>query len=294
MPTIEVLFPSSFPKNAEGLTGAKSTVATDFSDIDLHWPRAIRTRDLNDPQDYLAGSDTTRCEELINFLDSTAEIGWFGRGGFGTTRILRMLQKGLASINLDPGVCPKRWMGYSDITALFSFCKSHSLNVQCIHGPMVCAYPDQPNPEVLRNTLLGHVPAITVKKPQMDETFSASIFGGNLAVLASLCGTPWLATLGTSEVAFIEDIDESPYRTDRYLTQLHDSGFFRHCKRVFLGTFTGFEPEASVTHRVESRCRELGLTVIGHLPAGHSEPHTPIFFDREYRYDTNSQTLYSP
>ncbi|HIB66949.1 MAG TPA: hypothetical protein EYO33_18000, partial [Phycisphaerales bacterium] len=79
-----------------------------------------------------------------------------------------------------------------------------------------------------------------------SRRFFGTIWGGNLAVIASLAGTPWLPKLQSEEAFFFEDIDEAPYRIDRYLTQLSQAGFFDHCRQVFLGTFTQFHPESAV------------------------------------------------
>ena len=290
---IQVLFPSRAPKCKERLATSTALVEENLPDFELHWPRAISPRDLKDPSDYLAGTDTERCQELVDFLHSPKErIAWFGRGGFGVTRILAQLKEALSSL---PGLHPqeKRWMGYSDITALFGFCKSQGLEIQCIHGPMVCAYLDQPNREQLELALKGTPPQIKVRQSQLNDQSSCSIWGGNLAVLASMAGTPWLPTPSSEQIIFLEDVDEDPYRLDRFLTQLKDSGFFRETGKIFLGTFTGFKPEEAALAQVQKRCQELKLEIVGHLDAGHSEPHTPIFLDTLYRYDASTETLFA-
>jgi muramoyltetrapeptide carboxypeptidase len=257
--------------------------------LNLQQRRAVPARKEGNCLDYLAGEDSVRCGELLAFLLSEEDhIAWFGRGGFGLTRILSELRNSLSQQSVHP---PKRWMGYSDITALFALTKSIELPVECIHGPMLCALAEQPNPSQILEALVGLPTPIPVSPTNSLTAFHGTIWGGNLAVLASLCGTEWLPCPNADQAIFLEDIDEAPYRVDRYLTQLADSGFFEHCKRVFLGTFTGFEPASAVSELAERRCLELGLKVLGRLPIGHSEPHYPLFLDRAYRYAPESAQL---
>jgi len=276
--TASVIFCSSPPRNPERLALARKTLNT-VSTINLMWPREVPARRPGDPRDYLAGTDQLRVRDLVDFLTSDQELAWFGRGGYGVTRLLAHLDERLASVTVSK---PKRWVGYSDLSALFAYAHTKGLPVRCIHGPMVCAYPEQPNREEIEQALRGCPVPIPVRLESPEATFNGPIWGGNLAVLASLCGTPWLPRLTTPGAIFLEDIDEAPYRLDRYLTQLYDSGFFAHRKQLFLGTFTGFQPAELALQTVVDRCHELGLTVVGHLPVGHSEPHCPLFLETPY------------
>lgn len=284
-----VLFPSSPPPDEANL--AQALVSSDDlkPGIELHWPREIACRRQSDPNDYLAGSDQVRCRELIDFyLCNQRPTAWFGRGGFGATRLLRLLDAEWPEQRPNTN---KRWMGYSDITALFAFSRVRELAIECIHGPMVCALHRQPNRPELLEALAGNPCAIPYSPTAATRSFSAPIWGGNLAVLASLCGTPWLPRIDEESCIFLEDVDESPYRVDRYLTQLFDSGFLSVGRRVLLGTFTGFQPESAVLKTAKERSRELGLEIVGKVPVGHSEPHSPLFLDRPYRFDTETRKL---
>lgn len=288
MISVRVLFPSSPPKNSTRLEQSTTLISAQHPDIRLSHPRYVRPREKGNHTDYLAGPDEDRCTELVDFLTSDADhIAWFGRGGYGATRLLTQLKKSLNGSKLTP----KRWMGYSDISALFAFVKSESLPIECIHGPMVCAFSEQPNPQEIKSALEGNPSPVPVSGSVPDDHFCGTIWGGNLAVIASLAGTPWLPKLESSEAFFFEDVDEAPYRIDRYLTQLADAGFFESCRQVFTGTFTQFEPAPAVEQVVNARCRELGLNILGKLPIGHSEPHSPLFLDRPYRLDIDRSLL---
>jgi len=285
--TVSVLFPSSFPRDEIQIEQARDSLESHSAGLCFHWPRSLRARGREDHTDYLAGSDQDRCEEIVEFLTSAFGIAWFGRGGFGLTRILHLLEPRVRSLNL----APKRWMGYSDITALFALCKSLKLSVECVHGPMLCAFPRQPNKETVLQALRGKAAPIPLAEASPDLEFHGTIWGGNLAVLASLAGTPWLPTPEAGSAVLLEDVDEAPYRVDRYLTQLFHSGFFSQTRKVFLGTFTGFEPASAVYEVAQKRCQELGLRLLGRIPIGHSEPHTPLFLDKPYRFSPTQRCL---
>jgi muramoyltetrapeptide carboxypeptidase len=286
--SIQILFPSSYPKTQSQLDSTREALRPYEQRLSFIWPREIRARRLEDPSDYQAGPDEVRCQELVTFLESDCSVAWFGRGGYGLTRILPQLAHALSRMSLSGS---KRFMGYSDISALFAVCKALSLPIECIHGPMACAFAHQPNKNILLDALAGEPSPIPFTANREELEFHGSIWGGNLAVLASLAGTPWLPTPGADCAVFLEDVDEAPYRVDRYFTQLHQSGFFSLARKVILGTFTGFEPASAVYDVAVGRCQELGLDFLGRVPIGHSEPHSPLFLDRPYRYSPSERHL---
>ena len=62
---------------------------------------------------YLAGSDAQRAEELMDFFqDRTIKAIFPGTGGYGTTRILDLLDYAIIRSN------PKIFIGFSDITGV--------------------------------------------------------------------------------------------------------------------------------------------------------------------------------
>lgn len=184
---------------------------------------------------------------------------------------------------------PSRMLGYSDITALFAFIRAHSLPIECVHAPVVTEIPDHPQPELVLEALRGNPCPLPVSNSRLTS-FRGPIWGGNLAVLASLCGTPWLPKV-ESGALFLEDIDEAPYRLDRFLTQLHDNGFFASARGVFLGQFSKCGQGDAGLRLVRQRLEELGVERLGELPVGHEALHLPLFLDLEYRLDPESSYL---
>ena len=247
-----------------------------YSDLQLTCPLLGQPdRWLSDPQ-YLCGSDQERIAEIVEmWTDAGTEVVWCGRGGYGATRLLGFLERELDGKTLQRS----RLLGYSDITALFAFITSKRLPIDCVHAPVLTEIPDHPQPELIHQALHGLPCALPVANGVTE--FRGSIWGGNLAVLASLCGTPWLPRIERGAI-FLEDIDEAPYRLDRFVTQLHDGGFFRDAQGVFLGQFTRCGTVDAGLNVVKQRLADLGIPFLGELPVGHEAHHLPLFFDLEY------------
>jgi muramoyltetrapeptide carboxypeptidase len=111
-----------------------------------------------------------------------------------------------------------------------------------------------------------------------------------MAVLASLCGTPWLPKIKGGAI-LLEDVDETPYRLDRFVTQLHDSDFFSDVEGVFLGQFTKCGTDNAGLKVVTQRLSDLGISFLGELPVGHEALHLPLFFDLSYKFEARTGTL---
>ena len=108
------------------------------------------------------------------------------------------------------------------------------------------------------------------------DTFTiknAQLWGGNLAILSSLVGTPYLPQV-KGGVLFLEDVAEHPYRVERMLTQLLHAGILARQKAIVLGQFTeyklgshdkGFKLQTVVTWLRS----QLKIPVLTNLPYGH-------------------------
>ena len=105
------------------------------------------------------------------------------------------------------------------------------------------------------------------------EIHNAKLWGGNLAVLVSLLGTPYFPKI-KGGVLFLEDVGEHPYRLERMLTQLFHAGVLSQQKAIVLGQFTNYKlvPHdkgfkfASVVGWLRS---QLAAPVLTGLPFGH-------------------------
>ncbi|HZY05791.1 MAG TPA: LD-carboxypeptidase [Anaeromyxobacteraceae bacterium] len=225
---------------------------------------------------YLAGDDGRRLAEWLEAAsDPEARALWCARGGYGAMRILPRLE---AARLLHP---PKVVVGFSDITALHVALNRAGLVT--VHGPVVTqlgslapaaldhleALLFRPAAAAAGGAALAPgsgVPASAVIRP---GNVTGPLLGGNLRILASLCGTPWQPRLAGA-VLFLEDVGERPYKLDRTFTQLGLSGALDGVAAVCLGAFTDCdEPGISGAETARRLVAELGVPALEGLPAGH-------------------------
>ncbi|RIX69045.1 LD-carboxypeptidase, partial [Acidovorax cavernicola] len=103
----------------------------------------------------------------------------------------------------------------------------------------------------------------------------ATLWGGNLAMLASLVGTPYLPDV-PGGILFLEDVSEHPYRVERMLTQLLYAGVLGKQQAVVLGQFTGYKLAAhdkgyKLQSVVDWLRTQIQAPVLTNLPFGHVE-----------------------
>lgn len=193
---------------------------------------------------FLAGSDKMRAEELMDMFQNKSIRGILTmRGGWGCARILDLLDYQSIAAN------PKVIMGFSDITSLINAIYTKT-GLVTYHGP--CGYSswgDFSTDEVMKTLALG-LPR-TLKNPDNNledlKTWSSGtaqgrLVGGNLTVIASMVGTSYEPNWN-NKLLFLEEIKEEPYRVDRMLWQMKQSGVFNKIKGVIIGSFRKCEPE---------------------------------------------------
>lgn len=183
---------------------------------------------------YLAGSDATRLADLAGMIADREVRGIFcARGGYGSQRIVPALDLGRLAAD------PKPVVGYSDNTALLGAIAQ--ADVGAFHGPMVATDMARGLTEQSLATLWSSLsdPAFrldaAVPTPIRPGRARGRLVGGCLSILVSTLGTPWaLETAGA--ILFIEDVHEWPYRIDRLLLQLRQSGRLDGVAGVVVGT----------------------------------------------------------
>ncbi|MDZ7779816.1 MAG: LD-carboxypeptidase [Gemmatimonadota bacterium] len=242
---------------------------------------------------YLAGTDAERLADLQAAFDDPAIDGvWALRGGYGTLRILDALD--LERQRTDP--IP--FIGFSDNTSIHV--RHAALGVVSFHGPhpggdfppeteeafqRVLFSADAPGPLVSRD---GDPPARTLEPGRVE----APLVGGNLALLASMCGTRH-ALDARGCILFLEDVAEPAYRVDRMLLQLRGSGLLDGVLGLALGRFTE-DPEGD-THPVAEVLRELaehlGIPAVADLPFGHTEHNCTLPVGGLARLEADTATL---
>jgi muramoyltetrapeptide carboxypeptidase len=242
-------------------------------------------RHLLNSHGYLAGPDEVRAEDLNEmFADETVEAIFCIRGGYGTSRLLPLLDWSA----LKRG--PKIILGYSDITAL-ELAILKEIGLVTFYGPMVTTEMAGTFRQEDRERMLDVLTKVHPPKPIGAATeedgptvicpgsATGPLIGGCLSVLLSLLGTPYEPDLDGA-ILFLEDIDEEPYRLDRYLTQLRLSGKLNTVAGVALGQFVNCEPRRerssfpvslSCRQVLQDRLGDLSVPVLSGLGFGHGE-----------------------
>jgi muramoyltetrapeptide carboxypeptidase len=219
----------------------------------------------------LAGPDDVRLRDLqAAFDDPHIDAIWTLRGGYGTLRILDALD--LRRQRRDP--IP--FIGFSDNTSIHV--RHAALGVVSFHGPHAGGPFPRETEEAFRRVLFSPEPPGPVEAAPGDPTAvslsggrcEAPLAGGNLAIIASLCGTRHsLDARGC--ILFLEDVGEPAYRVDRMLTQLRDAGVLNGVLGLALGQFT--TPPDGDSDAVLETLRELatrmGVPSAADLPFGH-------------------------
>ncbi len=223
---------------------------------------------------YFAGTDEARAADVNTFfLDETVAALLCLRGGYGAARVLDALDYEAIAAH------PKLFIGYSDITALHV-----ALHERCglvtMHGPMLSsflrgtAYTQQQFVEGIRAAYpLGRflLPCGRGAKTLASGMAAGRIVGGNLAVVASLVGTPYEID-GRDCLLFLEEVDEAPYRVDRMLQQLWQSGLLRRVNGLIFGDFVRCEGKEPfyLQEVLEYYAKLSGRPALGGIAAGHA------------------------
>jgi len=222
---------------------------------------------------FMAGTDEARLADLqAAFDDPSIDAVWALRGGYGALRILDGLD--LRRQREDP--IP--FIGFSDNTAIHV--RHTESGVVSFHGPHPGgAFPEETRDAFRRVLFSPEAPGPVRPRPEDPPVraltpgrVEAPLVGGNLAILASLCGTRHqLAARGC--ILFLEDVGEPAYRLDRMLVQLEGSGVTDGVVGLALGRFTGVpdEEQHPVADVLAEFAGRLAVPTLADLPFGHVE-----------------------
>jgi muramoyltetrapeptide carboxypeptidase len=234
-----------------------------------------------------AGDDATRLAAIHRAAASGASVAMISRAAYGLTRILPGIQYKKVTKAIERGM---RFVGMSDFTA-FQAAVLARTGATTWAGPSleidwgVQGEPDDIMAACFDDLLTGHGEGagwrMDKEKPQGDGkpavpdvyVKSAQLWGGNLAVLASLVGTPYFPEV-KGGILFLEDIGEHPYRVERMLTQLLYAGVLARQKAVVLGQFTNYklaphDKGFKLQSVVDWLRTQIKAPVLTNLPFGH-------------------------
>ena len=247
-----------------------------------------------------AGDDATRLAAIHRAAASGADVALTARGGYGLTRILGHIKYAQLSKAITRGT---QFVGFSDFTAL-QLALLAKTGATTWAGPSVCddfgteveadGSPDVVMQGCFDDFLAGqgegagwrlapqrgtNVAGFALGPHAADASTSdltirkATLWGGNLCVLASLIGTPYFPQT-RGGVLFLEDVGEHPYRIERMLTQLLHAGVLARQKALVLGQFTGYKAASNdkgfkFETVVQWLRKQVKVPILTNLPMGH-------------------------
>jgi muramoyltetrapeptide carboxypeptidase len=245
--------------------------------------------------DYLAGTDAQRAADLQNaWCDPAVAAVLCARGGYGAQRMADLLDW-----EAMRAAGPKVFAGFSDITVLHQAFATR-LGLATLYGPAAAGVDFIKNArtqEHLRATLFEpeSVRTVTALPPGgtalVPGRARGVTLGGCLSLLASDLGTPHAFAGARGGLLLIEDVGESPYRVDRYLTQLLRTGWLDGVAGIVLGSWAACGPYEELRAVLADRLGGLGVPVVEEFGFGHCEGALTIPLGVPAELDASTGTL---
>ena len=232
-----------------------------------------------------AGDDATRLAAIHRAAESGADVALISRGGYGLTRILPGIQFKKVAKAISKGT---QFVGLSDFTAFQNALLTKTDSITWA-GPALgedfgAEQPDDIMEACFDDMVSGQgegagwqlskagALAIEQRRPGV-WAHNAVLWGGNLAVLVSLLGTPYFPQIKDG-VLFFEDVGEHPYRIERMLTQLLHAGVLAQQKAIVLGQFSNYkltphDKGFQLKSVVDWLRTQIKVPVLTDLPFGH-------------------------
>jgi muramoyltetrapeptide carboxypeptidase len=239
------------------------------------------------------------------FRDPQVKAIWAIRGGSGCISLLRHLDYRLIRTH------PKILLGYSDITALHLAIHRHA-GLVTFHGPVASSTPSDYSTQHLLAVLMEPRDAYTIPMSvendlrALDDPWYATrtvhggvaegrLIGGNLSLVSALAGTPYAADF-TGSLLFIEEVNEEPYRIDRWLTQLDLAVGLDRAAGVMVGICEncgpqGDGPSLTLDETLDVHLRPLRAPAVTGYSFGHIRHQFTLPVGVRARLDTAARTV---
>ena len=235
---------------------------------------------------YFSGTDEERLFELQQMLDNPKiDAILFGRGGYGTGRIIDQL-------NFKKFKKKPKWIiGFSDITVMHTHLFS-KYKVASLHAPMAAAFNDGADKnefvQSLRKALTGEKGTYRCAPQPTNHQGSATgrLIGGNLALLTNVIGTA--SDFKTkNKILFLEDIGEYLYNADRMLYQLKRSGKLANLSGLIFGGFTDMKDTERPFGKIMEEIlfdisQDLNIPVCFNFPVSHGKENVALKIGVKY------------
>lgn len=252
------------------------------------------------PTDYFA-APTEHCLTTLHqgFADPDIKALIAIRGGYGSMRLLPELDYSLIAAN------PKIICGFSDVTALLVAINQHT-EVVTYHGPMGVTPMTKLTGQYWQSLLSDNdtvewAPVTDVVKdlPQPQTlcsgTGTGKLIGGNLTLICSMLGTPYLPDTWHDKILFLEDTGEDVYRLDRCMSQLALAGILGQIQGLVLGSFAPYTTKlvgsCTLESMLERYAKRFKIPCFLGALFGHQDDMITLPIGREAKLDANACTL---
>ena len=228
-----------------------------------------------------AGSDFERIADFQDVATGrvpTPKVLMGTRGGYGAARLLPHIDWS----NLGARIREQQTLlfGFSDVTAIQLALLAQS-GMPSFAGPMLYSEFAKPQPSlytmdsfIRTTTSASTTVAVSAYQTARVKDADGILWGGNLSVLASLAGSPYMPKI-QGGILFIEDVAEQPYRIERMLQTLHLAGILKSQQAIVLGDFRMgnirdvYDSSYDLTNVSQVIARATGVPVYTGFPFGH-------------------------
>jgi muramoyltetrapeptide carboxypeptidase len=224
---------------------------------------------------YVVGPAEDRAAAILSAWRDPSIAGIIGaRGGYGSVQVLPFLERDTVRSGR------KVFIGYSDLTSILTF-----LTIGCglvaFHGPMVAGQLARGSsgyePASLLNAVsraepLGELTPDGIEMIHPGKS-TGPLFGGTLTQILGSLGTPHAFTPPAGYVLFLDEFRERPYRLDRMMVQLRQSGLLGKAAAIVIGELPECdEPDGGATARgvMADALRDFRGPVVAGFPSGHA------------------------
>jgi muramoyltetrapeptide carboxypeptidase len=274
-----------------------------------------------------AGDDTERLAAITRAAHSGADVALISRGGYGLSRLLpelphkaiaKSIEGGMLWVGVSdftamqaalhaktgaitwagPALCPD--FGCGDLAEghdnapddIMEACFDDLL--QGVGEGAGWVMPPRDTPIAMKKRAPSSDSARATGQKSLKSTESGSawstqglLWGGNLAMLTSLLGTPYLPNIQKG-ILWFEDVAEHPYKVERMLLQWLHAGILQKQRAIVLGQFSSYKltphDKGFTLQTVVERLRsQLKIPVLSGLPFGHVPTKVCLPFGQKAR-----------
>lgn len=243
---------------------------------------------------YLAGSDKQKIQELHNFFqDSKIKMILCARGGYGAIRLLDKINWNIIKTN------PKIFAGYSDVSSIESMILTKT-GLITFHAPMaqsdfgikeISKLTEKSFFETLTNTnALELKPDNKKSKIYFDGQAKGTLWGGNLATIASMCGLDFVPN--EKFIFFAEDLGEDVYKIDKMFTQLLSIEKFKNnLQGIILGDFLDITSKKDLNNLFYELGEKIKKPILSGFKITHAKDKITLPYGAKAEFSTENKIL---